>query len=1691
MVVLLLGLGCGAALADVIYVDDDASPGGNGQSWATAYKYLQDALAGADPCDEIWVARGSYFGTIQLVSGVQVYGGFTGDETTRDGRDWQSNKTKLWAGVGNTVRCEFCDSNTVLDGFIITGGIADTVRVPLGWLGGGMVNAYSNPIVRNCVFIYNFAIFGGGMANLESNPTVINCTFERNFAAPGFEPEASFECRGGGMYNEHSSPIIINCIFRANRTIETGFVGTHGGAICNVGHGFDPCQPPEYSSNPMIINCTFYDNRAGAGGAVSGEFNSNLTLTNCILWNNHNYQQLWNISSQVYTDQESTAVVNYSCVQGWAFDFPGTGNADVDPLLTQDGHLRAGSACINAGDPNFVPDANAMADFDAEQRVADGRVDIGADEFIDTDGDGLPDWWEQKYFGDPNVATPGADPDGDTLTNLAEYEIYSSNPNTLPYYIDVNDGNDTYDGLAPTPQGGGVGPKKTISEGMHAAGDGDTVLVAVGTYTDDHLNYDLESLLIVHAPNGAIIDCNFSGRAINASEFYWPVCGVLQGFTIINGYTGPFEDVGGGGICTSGSQFLFKDCVLRDNTASTRAGGLYSNLSSITFDNFTIGENTAPPNEPNAGFIEFSVINLQGDLSLEAGRLDANSSLFYGPGRINVGEGTLLKVGYTPSDYFGRAFGPTVVRADVNGPGDIHVEAGGQLIIEGDAVVNLSGSEECNPDPNTGGHIIVDGSLVVRGNATLMNTDVDVKLLDIDGANDIQFNNITLLEASTGFGGEFFAGGTATIKCNTIVSEGDRYLDMDPDPYALERPTISNNQITVIIKEGALGSRGTLLELRAADYDCNGPNNPDCYSGAHHVPDDSPGFTDDPSENWVLEKLILKKNSKLNLTNRQGFVFQDFNDPNIMSDLETVYVKQLVLGPNSVLNTGGQTLYYQELVDPNGAELLRDPNDPFAPLANGGRFEDIPLLGFSLAIIAMDDTTPSPHNEFDIRVRKRIRDRNDVQPPECPQYPSFCLEGSTERIDVDDDPRIPAGSGGVMDMRTQAPGKQSASSVAAKGAFARAGDENITVAFEYMFVDDPFDEAELIVYLSDKPQVGDNLIELARIRPPLPGQRGSIESGQFAAFTGTFSRCSLNFNRGTYVELELRGRGVRCWIDKWDPSVNCIAICGDFYKDIFNIIGAADYLVLVAECGLTNPASVGKGCLDLVIDGVVNTDDLMAWDVSRRLNLCPKEEGASALGELETQDMGGSGSLLLLGKPPAATGTYVPDSYLYSVDDVGNCTGDAIEPACSTLPCSHDGRVVTDSYNNVYQVDGEGRLIRQDGSKVLIPCVIDDGNNLVLVGLRDVNYDGKLEGFLLRDVCFNQNDANIVYVLPIQVRPKDGTCPYMAAAKLELTGAGNCNLAHLYGQNPATDPTQRHYKSICNEPNDFLYYPDLQHMLEIETDSNGTLFILSAHLPSSDNWILIYNEQIGNDSEVRIPLEDANLAGPTAMLVSPSRQKLYLASSVNPTNDLAAQVYRFSIDKTNPSDPNLVLDTVIEVNCPEPLVCSTTTVCNQELGFGAVITSMTEDPEDGTAYVTGFTTPRFPAYENLPYAEFGCDPIAQIGCEIFTTPMLAIIPPHISEPFEPIQATALTDCDLVLPFSMVWTGPLDCNAADITGDQCVDMKDLARLAQYWLESDCIGWAWCEGADVNRSNAVGWRDLGILAECWLKTECPDL
>jgi subtilisin family serine protease len=54
-----------------------------------------------------------------------------------------------------------------------------------------------------------------------------------------------------------------------------------------------------------------------------------------------------------------------------------------------------------------------------------GRLNLARS--VDTDGNGLPDWWEQQFFGHLTGTDPNADPDHDGASNLAEF-LAGTNP---------------------------------------------------------------------------------------------------------------------------------------------------------------------------------------------------------------------------------------------------------------------------------------------------------------------------------------------------------------------------------------------------------------------------------------------------------------------------------------------------------------------------------------------------------------------------------------------------------------------------------------------------------------------------------------------------------------------------------------------------------------------------------------------------------------------------------------------------------------------------------------------------------------------------------------------------------------------------------------------------------------------------------------------------------------------------------------------------------------------------------------------------------------------------------------------------------------------------------------------------------------------------------------------------------------
>jgi C1A family cysteine protease len=145
----------------------------------------------------------------------------------------------------------------------------------------------------------------------------------------------------------------------------------------------------ETESAALLLNCVLAGNTAAYGGAVCADPNADVQLINCTVINNHarvngggvRYSTLknslvWGNSADGENPQLENVSVSYSCIENW--NGSETGITTNDPYLASNSwHLvSTNSSCYNAG-----TSTNAVrCDIDGESR--DGRVDIGADQFV-------------------------------------------------------------------------------------------------------------------------------------------------------------------------------------------------------------------------------------------------------------------------------------------------------------------------------------------------------------------------------------------------------------------------------------------------------------------------------------------------------------------------------------------------------------------------------------------------------------------------------------------------------------------------------------------------------------------------------------------------------------------------------------------------------------------------------------------------------------------------------------------------------------------------------------------------------------------------------------------------------------------------------------------------------------------------------------------------------------------------------------------------------------------------------------------------------------------------------------------------------------------------------------------------------------------------------------------------------------
>lgn len=341
----------------ILYAIPSGLSNGSCDSWGNACS-LHYALSVANSGEEIWVKEGVHYpgstrtDTFSLKEGVAIYGGFTGNETSREQRDWNINLTILSGDIdhnditdpyGVITNIEnMVGENTfhvivspavletaVLDGFIVTGGQANGAWADPcdGQCGGGAYIKDSSPTLSNIIFSGNSADleagWGGGVYNLHSATVMNNVVFTNNLAGAS----------GGGIYAENSAPILTNVVFNSNSAAWGGGMANvlsnpilhsvtfHSNNANGVGGGM-----ANDKSSPTLINVVFIGNNAGSGGGMENYDNSNPTLTNVVFSGNNVYSGM----GGGMENSNSSPILNNVTVSGNKASMNGGGMANIN-----------------------------------------------------------------------------------------------------------------------------------------------------------------------------------------------------------------------------------------------------------------------------------------------------------------------------------------------------------------------------------------------------------------------------------------------------------------------------------------------------------------------------------------------------------------------------------------------------------------------------------------------------------------------------------------------------------------------------------------------------------------------------------------------------------------------------------------------------------------------------------------------------------------------------------------------------------------------------------------------------------------------------------------------------------------------------------------------------------------------------------------------------------------------------------------------------------------------------------------------------------------------------------------------------------------------------------------------------------------------------------------------------------------
>jgi len=453
------------------------------------------------------------------------------------------------AGAGPAVSFIGSESELcVLSGFTITGGSADygggidggmwgkstcatiennTITGNAASSFGGGIYSCDGMIRNNTVTDNSVERYGGGLANCDGiildntisgnssggnggglygcQGTIQNNTIAANTAEGTWVWRGEVRGHGGGL--AHCDGTIQNNKVIGNNALNGGGLYNCDGDIRNnriTGNSASENGGGLYWCKGTILNNTIADNRADDNGGGL-DYCQGSRVRNCIVWGNTAAE-----GDQVHDSNDPT----YSCIQDWTGS--GAGNIAEDPRFL---------------DPDGPDDDPETYDDNDYRLLGDSPcIDAGQNE----------DWMQQAVDLDGNlrvcygISSPTVD--------MGAYEYVSGEPGGGAWHVDCSvsasgDGTSWKTALA------------TIQEGINAASNGHTIIVATGTYFEN-IHFAGKNIILRSTDPldhtvlvSTIIDGGNSGSVVTFEGTEAETC-VVVGFTIRNG-----KGVYGGGIC--------------------------------------------------------------------------------------------------------------------------------------------------------------------------------------------------------------------------------------------------------------------------------------------------------------------------------------------------------------------------------------------------------------------------------------------------------------------------------------------------------------------------------------------------------------------------------------------------------------------------------------------------------------------------------------------------------------------------------------------------------------------------------------------------------------------------------------------------------------------------------------------------------------------------------------------------------------------------------------------------------------------------------------------------------------------------------------------------------------------------------------------------------------------------------------